>query len=340
MNKMPIHVEVWICSRILSQRNSIFTKHELMNEIDSVFKDNRHGISTHISSVCVANKKANHPTSYNYLISVSRGAYRVCRDGDPIHPSKIGYKRHPKIDALPEEYRFLLIADQNGQNGEGRVNLKPPYEVAADRSINQEREERIDILELQKYEKEAIARTILMMAFNPSCARIFTEQINPRIKKEIYTIIGKLEDAKSQDSFDSIHKQVLEKIVKGIENPKAIKRSCKITYGQAQKGLNVFLKVYVDWANLPNREIAGTVRPLLHCPLDSILMKEIKERERKIYKKSGSPPCDMKSIVTYDQYISWQKIIDEIIMDMPNKKRTIVDVLWYLKSLKKKQQSE
>jgi hypothetical protein len=34
----------------------------------------------------------------------------------------------------------------------------------------------------------------------------------------------------------------------------------QISYGQAQKPINVFLKVYVDWAGLPKIEVATRLR--------------------------------------------------------------------------------
>jgi hypothetical protein len=49
-----------------------------------------------------------------------------------------------------------------------------------------------------------------------------------------------------------------------------------MSYGNAQKPLNVFLKVYVDWAGKPTAELAERLRPLLHVPLDSVVMKFMK----------------------------------------------------------------
>lgn len=59
----------------------------------------------------------------------------------------------------------------------------------------------------------------------------------------------------------------------------------KLSYGQAQKPLNVFLKVYVDWAKLPSRELAEKLTPALHCPLDSVVMKFIKREFPDVYKE-------------------------------------------------------
>ena len=50
--------------------------------------------------------------------------------------------------------------------------------------------------------------------------------------------------------------------------------------GRAQKPLNVFLKVYVAWARLPNATVAEMLDQLLHVPLDSVLMGFLKKEFR------------------------------------------------------------
>jgi len=50
-------------------------------------------------------------------------------------------------------------------------------------------------------------------------------------------------------------------------------RSKTLSYGQAQKPLNVFLKVYIDFAKQPDRELAEKLAPFLHVPLDSVVME-------------------------------------------------------------------
>jgi len=52
--RIPIHVEVWIASRLLSEEKKIFSKKQLNEVIRRIFNDTRSGISTHISSCCVA----------------------------------------------------------------------------------------------------------------------------------------------------------------------------------------------------------------------------------------------------------------------------------------------
>src|ERR1035438_592956 len=53
--------------------------------------------------------------------------------------------------------------------------------------------------------------------------------------------------------------------------------SDRLSWGQAQKPLNVFLKVYVAWARLPEATVAERLDHFLHVPLDSVLMGFMKK---------------------------------------------------------------
>lgn len=334
---IPIHVEIWIASRILSEQREFFTKKELMVYIEREFEDTRPGISIHISSCCVANKPSNHPSNYNYLYWISRGEYRIYRDGDNTHPDKIGWPSQPLVEGIPVKYRYLT--DKYFSKELLSIQKFKEKILYKERKYKQRKyvAERINLEKLMDYEKEAINKTMLMMAYNPSCARIFSNEANVRIKKRIFSIIELLRDIKTQDSFDKTHKDILDDIVANIRNFREKNPSGIITYGQAQKGLNVFLKIYVDWANLPSSEIAKIVRVFLHCPLDSFVMKTLRSSETELHRKYGRLPCDLRNIITYEQYFNWQKLIDEIIeRESEAEKRTLIDIIWYLESLKKK----
>src|SRR3972149_1013580 len=106
-----VHVAVWIASRLLGgsgprrPRPGRFTKQELLRLIEDKLGDTRPGLSTHISSYCVASTEAN-PGKYRYLTAVERGLYRVYRPGDPVHPTKVEAPTHPDPGDIPAEYRY------------------------------------------------------------------------------------------------------------------------------------------------------------------------------------------------------------------------------------------
>jgi hypothetical protein len=125
---------------------------------------------------------------------------------------------------------------------------------------------------VQSHESEAICRTLAMMAFNPSIGRVLEEGGVKKFSDLMVEAGTRLNDLRNQDSFDSYHQEICARIMNEFKTARGEKPS----YGQAQKPLNVFLKVYVDWARRPTASVAGTLSPLLHVPLDSLVMKFFK----------------------------------------------------------------
>jgi len=106
---MKIHVEVFIASRILGERQGTFSPQEIIKFIQTEFNDQRHGVNTHVSSACVANAPLNHPKAYNYLWRSDHATLRVFKPGFD-QPSR-GRERgmvYPYREDVPEKYRFLL----------------------------------------------------------------------------------------------------------------------------------------------------------------------------------------------------------------------------------------
>jgi hypothetical protein len=71
--------------------------------------------------------------------------------------------------------------------------------------------------------------------------------------------------------FEIAHEETCQRILTSFKT----NRGDTLSYGQAQKPLNVFLKVYIDWANQPDRTFADKLAPFLHVPLDSVVMEFI-----------------------------------------------------------------
>ena len=108
MSALKIHVEVFIASRMLSQRQGSFTTEELRREVERLFGDTRPGVNAHISAHCVANAPRSAQTVYNYLWRIERGHLRTF---DPVsdrpHPSRADAAFVPKAEDVPPEYRHL-----------------------------------------------------------------------------------------------------------------------------------------------------------------------------------------------------------------------------------------
>lgn len=106
---MKIHVEVYIASRILEQNQGSFTPQDLINFIHKEFKDDRPGVNTHVSSVCIANAPLNHPIGYNYLWRIKPGLLRTFVFGqDTPGTQRLNYECRPKKEDIPEKYLSYL----------------------------------------------------------------------------------------------------------------------------------------------------------------------------------------------------------------------------------------
>lgn len=120
-------------------------------------------------------------------------------------------------------------------------------------------------------EPEAIIRALAMMTYNPAIGRVLEKGGVDKFADLMMETVPKFYGLVSRDRFDAIHAETCDRLLELFRT----RQSERLSYGQAQKPLNVFLKVYVDWAKKPGTELADKLTPFLHVPLDSILMKFI-----------------------------------------------------------------
>jgi len=122
---------------------------------------------------------------------------------------------------------------------------------------------------LSNREPEAIIRTLAMMAYIPAIGRVLEEGGVDRFADLMTETVPKFYGHVTREHFDGVHAQTCDRIISSFKT----NRNEKLSYGQAQKPVNVFLKVYVDWAKRPDKELADKLIPFLHVPLDSLLMR-------------------------------------------------------------------
>jgi hypothetical protein len=120
-----------------------------------------------------------------------------------------------------------------------------------------------------KEEPDAITRTLAMMAFNPAIGRVLKAGSVAQFSSLMVELIPKLYGLPTRDRFEAWHKDACIRIVESFKT----RSEGSLSYGQAQKPLNVFLKVYTAWAKQPTVALADSLLPFLHVPLDSVLMK-------------------------------------------------------------------
>jgi hypothetical protein len=118
-------------------------------------------------------------------------------------------------------------------------------------------------------EPEAVTRTMAMMAYNPAIGRVLESGGVGKFADIVVEMLPKFYGLVTREHFETIHTQTCERILASFKTNKGK----DLSYGQAQKPWNVFLKVYVDWARRPTPDLAQKLAPLLHVPLDSLVMK-------------------------------------------------------------------
>ncbi len=181
------------------------------------------------------------------------------------------------------------------------------------------------INELKKTEKRMIIEVMAFMSYNPSIGRVLEKGGVKKFQKMSLQKVYKLENIKSIDGFDKFHSNWISEFIDKIKTNK----NEKCSYGQAQKPINVFLKLYVDWSGLPDQKTSRRILKFLHVPLDSILMKVISKKYERYYKS------EIKHLLLKSQKFSLSKINCEIYMGWQKlfrnkypKKPLLFDVAW------------
>jgi hypothetical protein len=188
---------------------------------------------------------------------------------------------------------------------------------------------RADLLrKLEEEEPRARLHTLAFMSFNPSIGRVLKAGSVDTFTKMVDERLPDLGRVTCQQDFEQFHHQFCLELRGTV---KTAKGDDPLAYGQAQKPLNVFLKVFVHWASLPSQQVAERVRPLLHVPLDSILMREVKRLFPEQYQNivrpayAGYAPSERLSLVDREKYLAWQACFRAICPDKP----VLLDVLWF-----------
>jgi len=154
----------------------------------------------------------------------------------------------------------------------------------------------------------------------------------------------RLESITTISEFDSFH----ESFVEAMQSHIKAKGGKELSYGEAQKSINLFLKNYVDRSSLPDGATAKRVRPFLHVPLDSVMIRyfrrnypqgygryilpehrRINEQFKAANPEAGKIPDRVLSELTYifqEVYLAWQNWFREIFPGKP----VLLDTIWSL----------
>lgn len=201
------------------------------------------------------------------------------------------------------------------RRSESLQNLKNPAAMIAD---------------LSGKEREAIDRTLAFMTYNPSIGRVLEKRGVGKFQNfAVSRLIPPLSKCGSRNAFDRHMVGAITALLKLFKTH----GGQPVSFGQAQKPITVFLKVYCDWANRPSGAAAKRLRPWLHVPLDSILMKWLRKNLRAdfeariapVYREHRIRPSQLDLLhMNRDMYLAWQRWFREIHPSRP----VLLDVIW------------
>jgi hypothetical protein len=181
------------------------------------------------------------------------------------------------------------------------------------------------IKELQEEEVNSIINTMAFMSYNPSIGRVLQKGGVKEFQRMAVTMVSHLREINSMEKFDLFHKKWMNEFLFKIKT----NAGNKCSYGQGQKAINVFLKLYVDWAKLPKHSIAMQLLPFLHVPLDKIIMKTLSKVysdywRQKIKPLHTSTQQFSLSKINERLYYTWQSFFREKHPSKP----MLFDIAW------------
>ena len=90
-------------------------------------------------------------------------------------------------------------------------------------------------------EDRAVTEVMAFMSYNPSIGRVFEKRGVAKFQEIMTSAVDKLVKVQCEADFDKLHRECVSKVVKKIKTS----RNRRPSWGQGQKAVNVFFKVYV-----------------------------------------------------------------------------------------------
>jgi hypothetical protein len=151
------------------------------------------------------------------------------------------------------------------------------------------------VTRFKKEAQEARKENIIDMGLTFSAmVRLFSKGSKGEILKLLRECLEKLSTIESQESYAKLHGEFCDKFSKKIYTAskvlknKKTKASRPASFGQAAKVLDIVIKVYVHYSNLPDDSMALKVKPFLNAPIDNPIMEYLKERYKATKISAGS----------------------------------------------------
>ena len=169
----------------------------------------------------------------------------------------------------------------------------------------------MDALQIAKQVKKhnVIHIAIGVSAITP----LFQERSSKLIKERLADLFEGLDRISSDQDFSKMHRGFCQWFVKNIRLAKTEEPS---SYGHAAKVIDLALKVYVYYFNMPSPAKAESLIPRLNGTIDTPILRRLFKKLEDIYGKS-CPPHYLWTIKMIDKenYDLLQKVIRQDIRD-------------------------
>ena len=191
------------------------------------------------------------------------------------------------------------------------------------------------IRRLIENEEQAVTSVMAFMSYNPSIGRVLQKGGVRKFQDIVTRVAPQMARIADRRAFDLFHHSFVAEVLSTFTTA----RGGSLSYGQAQKPVNVFFKVYADWARKPSDAVRERLLPHLHVPLDSILMREVKREYPTWYHEVIRPLLSRAqqefslSMIDEERYMKWQRFFRDKHPDKP----LLFDVTWALSRKKGRQ---
>jgi len=145
--------------------------------------------------------------------------------------------------------------------------------------------------------------------------RLFQENSGDLIKKKLADLFEGLERISSEQDFGKMHSDFCQWFVKTIRLAKPEEPP---SYGYAAKVLDLALKVYVYYCNMPSPAKAESLMPRLNGAIDTPILRHLFKKLEEIYGKSYSRHLWTIEMTDKETYDLLQKVIRQDIRDSFN----------------------
>jgi len=169
-------------------------------------------------------------------------------------------------------------------------------------------------MDAQELAKEAKQQNIIDMALGfTAMMPLFQERSADLIKEKLTELFEGLDRISSDQDFSKMHRDFCQWFVKTIRLAKTEEPS---SYGHAAKVLDLVLKVYVYYCEMPSPAKAASLIPRLNGAIDTPILRHLFKKLESNYRESF-PPHYLWTIKMIDKedYDLLQKIIRQDIRD-------------------------